>query len=550
LRTLRELSRSGHAPTLAWFIFRSGARAQDGASQENGRMSGLFKGLMAAAFAAALLPAAAGAGDAPAATEPQALHVLDRLGYGPAPGDLDRVMRTGVAAYVAEQLHPESLPIPPALQARLDAMPSLRESSAQLFAEAGPPARKAAGDDQAALDRVKDLQNRTADEAQAARLLRAIYSPAQLQEVMVDFWFNHFNVFIGKGQEDRIWTGAYERDAIRPYAMGRFRDLLFATATHPAMLYYLDNWQSQADGTDGQGKPHGLNENYAREVMELHTLGVDGGYTQKDVTELARILTGWTFKPKDLEQGIEPAFQFAPKRHDYGAKTFLGQSFPAGHGMEEGEQALDMLADSPATARHIAYQLAQYFVADDPPPALVQRLARSFHTSGGDIRQTLAVLFASPEFLDARDSGAKFKTPYQYVVSSVRAAGLPMIVNPRPLLGTLNNEGEPLYGCQTPDGYKNAQAAWLNPDAMILRLNFATALGQGRLPLWKLPDAPAAAMTAETPKPAPPPAPPDPFAMQAALGNTFSLNTAEALAAAQPALRAGLMLGSPEFMHY
>ncbi len=445
-------------------------------------MAGLFKGLIVASFAAALLPVAVNAAGPPAASEQQALHALDRLGYGPAPGDLDRVMRMGVTAYIDEQLHPESLPTPPALQARLDALESLRESPAQLFAQAGPPARKAAGDDEAALDQVKQMQNRIAEEAQEARLLRAIYSPARLQEVMVDFWFNDFNVFIGKGQEDHIWTGAYERDSIRPYALGRFRDLLFATATHPAMLYYLDNWQSQADGTDGpNGKPHGLNENYAREVMELHTLGVDGGYTQKDVVELARILTGWTFKPNDLADGIEPAFQFAPRRHDFGAKAFLGKSFPAGHGVDEGERALDLLAASPSTARHIAYELAQYFVADEPPPALVQRLARTFQASGGDIRRTLGQLFASPEFLDPRYAAAKFKTPYQYVVSSVRAAGLPMPVNPRPLLGALHNQGEPLYGCLTPDGYKNTQAAWLNPDAMILRLNFATALGQGRL---------------------------------------------------------------------
>jgi uncharacterized protein (DUF1800 family) len=514
-------------------------------------MAGMLKGLAAASLTAALALTAGGAAAQPADdAEQQALYVLNRLSYGPAPGDLERVMHMGVAAYVAEQLHPETLPMPSALTARLNAMSSLRQSSAALYAEAGPQARQAAAADPMAQDKLKDLQNQIADEAQEARLLRAVYSPAQLQEVMVDFWFNHFNVFVGKGLEDRIWAGAYERDAIRPYALGRFRDLLFATARHPAMLYYLDNWQSQGAGQDPNGKPHGLNENYAREVMELHTLGVDGGYSQKDVTELARILTGWTYKPKDLMDGKEPAFQFVPQRHDSGAKTFLGKRFPAGHGQDEGERALDMLAASPATARHIAYELAQYFVADNPPPALVQRLAETFHASGGDIRLTLAELFASPEFADPRYAGAKFKTPYQYVVSSVRAAGQPMAVNLRPLLGTLNNEGEPLYGCLTPDGYKNTQEAWLNPDAMILRLNFANALGHGNLPLWKAPDQngqpPGPAMGGAPP---PKPDPPDPFVMQAALGNSFSLNTAEALAAARPALRPGLMLGSPEFMH-
>lgn len=518
-----------------------------------------------------LTSAAAAAENAAAPTSAQqALHLLNRLGYGPAPGDVDRVMGMGADAYIQEQLHPEQLADPPALQARLAALGTQQLSAVDLYADYGPRIRREAGKDQAALDRVNKLQNQVADETREARLLRAIYSPAQLQESMVDFWFNHFNVFIDKGQEGKIWTGAYERDAIRPYALGSFRQLLGATARSPAMLYYLDNFQSSAVSTDKGGKTHGgLNENYAREVMELHTLGVDGGYTQKDVTELARIFTGWTFVPKDLEAHREPAFHFDPKRHDYGQKTFLGQSFPAGGGVEEGEHALDMLAASPATARHIAYQLAQYFVADQPPPRLVERLTRRFEQSHGDIRETLAALFASPEFRDPQVFGAKFKTPEQYVVSSLRASGLPMIGNVRPLLGAMNQNGQPLYACLTPDGYKNTRDAWLNPDAMIYRLNFANALGNGNLPLWQKPEEPGQGATAmamggavvntgsmsatdmappRSAAPAPKPQPPDPFAIQAALGNAFSLDTAEALAAARPQLRAGLMLGSPEFM--
>ncbi|MDR3416999.1 MAG: DUF1800 domain-containing protein [Nevskia sp.] len=524
-----------------------------------------FRLVPALALALALGLAAVGVAAADGRTalspEQRALHVLDRLGYGPAPGDLDRVMHMGVDAYVEQQLHPETLRDPPALSTRLDALETLKLSSADLYADYGPPARRAAGGDQAAVDRVNQRQNRVADQAREARLLRAIYSPAQLQEAMVDFWFNHFNVFIDKGQEDKIWTAAYERDAIRPYALGRFRQLLFATATHPAMLYYLDNWQSSAVSVDKNGHSHGgLNENYAREVMELHTLGVDGGYSQADVTELARILTGWTFVPKELEnRGL--AFHFDPKRHDYAAKRFLGRSFPEGGGVDEGERALDMLAASPATARHIAFELAQYFVADRPPPKLVDRLAQRFMKNGGDIRDTLALLFKSPEFWDPRNVAAKYKTPYQYVVSSVRASGLPMALNVRPLLGALYQNGQPLYACLTPDGYKNTQAAWLNPDAMIYRLNFANALGSGNLPLWQVPPAPAAqpamagglmdarAVAAPMPTPAKP-QPPDPFVMQATLGAGFSLDTAEALAAARPPLRPGLMLGSPEFMRH
>jgi uncharacterized protein (DUF1800 family) len=326
---------------------------------------------------------------------------------------------------------------------------------------------------------------------------------------MVDFWFNHFNVFSGKGQ-DRALLSSYERDAIRPHVFGNFRELLGATAKHPAMLFYLDNWLSKAGG---------LNENYARELMELHTLGVDGGYSQRDVTELARMLTGWTYAPRRLVQRNE-TFLFDPRRHDMGSKVWLGQQI-RGRGQDEGERALDLLAVHPATARHVSYQLAQYFVADQPPPALVERMARTWIDSKGEIRAVLATLLHSPEFMDQQYAGAKFKTPYQFVVSALRASG-GEVDNVKPLMGALAGLGMPLYGCQTPDGYKNTQAAWLNPDALSRRINFATALGL---------DADAAAL-------------------QAALGSTVSTRTAALVAASPERLRAALLLGGPDFMQH
>jgi len=519
------------------------------------------------AFLILLLAFAGGAlADGPGESQ-KALHVLDRLAYGPRPGDLERVTKMGTERYIEEQLSPQHLPDPPELRRQLDALDTTRLSAAELFRRYGPPARRAAGDDQLARKQVQKAANRVAEQAMQARLLRAVYSPAQLQEVMTDFWFNHFNVFRGKGLEERIWIAAYERDAIRPYALGRFRDLLGATAKHPAMLYYLDNWQSTVPRTDRFGDSKGgLNENYAREVMELHTLGVDGGYTQKDVTELARILTGWTYLPRDWEQGDDTPFDFEPKRHDFGGKTLLGAHFE-GTGESEGERALDLLARSPATAHHISWQLAQYFVADDPPPALVERLSKRFIQTDGDIHEVLWVLFHSPEFWSADHVGNKFKTPYQYVVSALRADG-GEVSNFRPVIGVLNQLGMPLYGCQTPDGWKNTESAWLNPDAMVYRLNFATALGAGHLPLLRpeaslpVPDdgeQEARPMNASMSQPAPQqpefgpedrPPPPNADALQATLGNPFSPQTQAALAAAQPRLRAALMLGSPEFMRY
>ena len=495
----------------------------------------------------------------------RALHVLNRLGYGPKPGDIEAVSRLGVERYINLQLHPESIPLPDSLSARLSSLPAIGMSAGEAlsqFQTAQKMAKAAAASgDTAGKEMRRDTAQRMAGQTAEARLIRAIDSPRQLEEVMVDFWFNHFNVFSGKGL-DRALVASYERDAIRPFALGHFRDLLGATAKHPAMLFYLDNWISVAPGIEGDPrravpaalKVSGLNENYAREVMELHTLGVDGGYSQKDVTELARMLTGWTFLPREMLRTGD-TFLFDPRRHDNGDKEWLGHRVPAS-GRNEGEYALDVLAEHPATARHISFQLAQYFVSDKPSPDLVNRLAKRFSETHGDIRAVLGTLFASPEFWNRSAIGTKFKTPYQYVVSSVRAANM-TVTNVRPLLGTLAQLGMPLYGCQTPDGYKNTEQAWLNPDALTRRINFATVLASGRLPLAKPDDADtdAGAMTdANRAERADRDrwmmSPVDAVQLLTTLGSNLSTSTRDAVLGAQPALRSALVLGSPDFMHH
>lgn len=517
------------------------------------------------AIAAISLGLASSAGAEGLSEQQRALHVLNRLGFGPRPGDVERVVAFGVDRYIEAQLHPETIRLPASLMSRLDALTSQDMPAGDMLAEF-VAANKAAkdGDDEARQKRKETVQLIAAQTAEA-RLARAINSPSQLEEVMVDFWFNHFNVFAGKGL-DRALVSSYERDAIRPYVLGRFRDMLGATAKHPAMLFYLDNWLSVAPGftppnrngvqaVAAQTGPGGLNENYARELMELHTLGVDGGYTQRDVTELARMLTGWTFNPREMISG-GATFRFAPRRHDDGDKEWLGRRI-AGRGQREGEWALDVLAAHPATARHICYQLAQYFVNDTPPPALVERLSRRFLDSQGDIREVLRALFASPEFWNSAQQGLKFKTPYQYVISAARASDM-TVVNIRPLLGALNQLGMPLYGCQTPDGYKNTEQAWLNPDALMRRINFATALASGRLPVARMPESGAAnemgggklehvlehvqADKTDTAQPV------DAELLLKTLGASISSATRKIVELNPPALRAAMVLGSPDFM--
>jgi uncharacterized protein (DUF1800 family) len=355
---------------------------------------------------------------------------------------------------------------------------------------------------------------------------------------MVNFWFNHFNVFEGKGL-DRVWIGNYE-EAIRGHALGHFRDLLFAVAKHPAMLVYLDNTLNSAPRVaGGPAAGSGLNENFAREVMELHTIGADGGYTQADVTTLARVFTGWSLNPPDARRFPDAAAVFVGARHDFAPKVFLGVPLAA-RGKAEGEEALDILARSPATAHHIAFELAQYFVADAPPPSLVDRLAARFSATGGDIREVLRTLFGSPGFRSS--VGEKYKTPYEFVISAVRAGGV-VLLNPRPLLAAMRRLGMPLYGCQTPDGYPNTEDAWLSPEASLERIDFAVEFARGGLPISRPADAALAAALPGRQLPV------DAGRLEAIFGSTLSPSTRAALDAAAPAQRAAMILASPDFMH-
>ena len=482
-------------------------------------------------------------------SEKQAIHFLDRLAFGPTPAEVAHVKAVGMDRYIAEQLDPASIPETPELTARLDALDTLNLNPVQLFVEYGPlrPANgvKPSGDEQ------KERRQRARvilQQAAEARVLRALYSRRQLQEVMVDFWFNHFNIFAQKGL-DHLWVGNFEEQAIRPNALGHFRDLLLATAHHPAMMFYLDNWENSAPGSHmPNGREAGINENYARELMELHTLGVDGGYSQSDVIALAHILTGWGLARPGQKPPDGTAFLFDASRHDNDPKHFLGHDIaPAGEA--EGVEALDLLARNPATAHHLAFELTQYFVADAPPPALVDKVAAKFLESDGDIRATLRALFASREFRDSL--GDKYKTPYRYVLSAARAAGV-TVKNPRPLLGAMARQGQPLYGCQTPDGYKDVADKWLSPDATMVRAAFAVALANGNLPVGDDPPpmetmAQPAAATAGTDA-AMKRDPVDAAALETLLGPVLSANTRTVLAEAPETQRAALLLGGPDFM--
>jgi uncharacterized protein (DUF1800 family) len=318
-------------------------------------------------------------------------------------------------------------------------------------------------------------------ELQRAKLLRAVYSNRQLYELMVDFWENHFSIFANK-DDDRYLLTSYDRDTIRPFAMGRFRDLLGATAHSPAMLYYLDNWRSSvprpyaATKDKPAGVDGGLNENYARELMELHTLGVDGGYTQKDVQEVARCFTGWTIQ-KPNEQGL---FLYRPGLHDDGEKTVLGHKILAGGGIADGERVLDILATHPATARFVATKLARRFISDDPPQPVIDRAAAVFLKTDGSIRETLRAIVTSPEFFSATTYRAKMRSPLEYVVAAMRALNAETDGD-RPVLDAIGRMGQPVFGRITPDGYADRADQWLSSGAMVARLNFASALATNRI---------------------------------------------------------------------
>ncbi len=638
----------------------------------------------------------------------RALHALDRLTFGPRPGDVNAVMAMGVDKWIDLQLHPDRID-DSAMQARLADYRTLRMSTHEMvLAFPSNPVAKQVKDGKlpmpsgayeraiyvAAIDRVEEKQEKkdsaapmntnsgpattnasaanvqAADlpqrqaarreargavddlialppdarmqrilatpvaeqhdvlqgipypkrqamlagltpqqretvialnhpqavvdqEVQSAKLLRAVYSQRQLEEVLTDFWFNHFNVFIGKGA-DRYLVTAYERDVIRPHVLGKFKDLLVATAQSPAMLFYLDNWQSEGPDSDaalgrpahppaayrarrpglypqpgapgsrppdanlGQKRRSGLNENYARELMELHTLGVNGGYTQKDVTEVARVFTGWTIEEPQRGGG----FVFRPRLHEPGTKTVLGHQIKD-NGENEGVQVLNILAHQPATARFISTELAQRFVSDNPPPSLIDAMSKTFLKTDGDIREVLRTMFRSPEFWAPDAYRARVKTPFEFVASSLRATQAD-VSDPLPLLQTLNKMGQPLYGCQPPTGYSTKSDVWVNSAALLDRMNFGLALTTNKLQgtsfdLAQLMTAPATLPVPES----------DPYQAQlqleqALLAGNISRQTHETIeqgivvpqtaAQAQPGSHppnvnviAGLLLGSPEF---
>ena len=316
------------------------------------------------------------------------------------------------------------------------------------------------------------------------KLFRAVYSNRQLEEVLTDFWYNHFNVFLDKGA-DRYMVTTYERDVIRPHVLGNFKDLLLATAQSPAMLFYLDNSQSVAPGTDrkpnGKKPSRGLNENYGRELMELHTLGVDGGYTQQDVTEVARCFTGWTIK--ELRGG--GVFQFNERVHDQGEKTVLGVKIPANGGINDGLKVIDILVHHPATAQFVSKSLAIRFVSDNPPASLIDRMAAAFTRTEGDLRATMKTMFDSPEFYAPASYQTKIKSPFEMMASALRLTGADVDYGFN-LIQQLNTLGEPLYRKVEPTGYSNKGSDWLNSASLLARMNFAVALSSNKVPGTKV----------------------------------------------------------------
>lgn len=435
----------------------------------------------------------------PLSQDQQILHVLNRLGYGPRLGDVARVRQLGLATWMHQQLHPDSIP-DDAVTSLLRGYPTLDKPTAELLRSfpnnpqpTKPPVVPLIGPSPKPMAPEMSPERRPmrmVQELQAARVVRAVMSERQLQEVMVDFWLNHFNVY---AQKDLVrWMlPSYEREAIRPHALGQFKDLLLSTARHPAMLFYLDNWLSAGPGPKkaGQtvGQNAGLNENYARELMELHTLGVEGGYTEQDVREVARCFTGWTID-RPREHG---RYAFRQDQHDMGEKHVLGVVIPAMGGEKDGIRVLDLLVHHPSTAKFIATKLARRFIRDDPPPMVVARAAKTFQETDGNIRATVEAIITSPEFFSAEAYRAKIKTPLEYVVSAVRVLGGQVSVTGTAsdgafqLARTIGNMGEALYEAQPPTGYPDVAKAWVNSSALLRRMTFALALIPNRLPgVW------------------------------------------------------------------
>jgi len=415
--------------------------------------------------------------------------LVERISWGINTGSAMQVHQLGAARYLQQQLQLETMSnvsdMPQAIQDQIAGMTISQKNMMEIAAEI-EQLRQASDGKDASDDARKNYQqelNRLDKEAQSRAILRALYSPQQLQEQLTWFWFNHFNVFQGKANI-RAMLGDYEEHAIRPYVLGHFRDLLIATSRHPAMLRYLDNEQNAVNHP---------NENYAREIMELHSMGVDGGYTQRDVQELARILTGVGFNFKregtpnfgklQSQYVRNGAFEFNPRRHDYGDKQFLGHTIK-GSGLGELNEAITLLSKNPATARFVCKKLALFFVGDAPSPDLINSMSSTFLATDGDIKAVLSTLFAAPEF--TASLGRQFKDPQHYVYSALRLAydDRP-ILNTQPVINWLNRLGQPRYGHLTPDGYPLTSTAWDSPGQMTTRFEIAKAIGNGSAGLFK-----------------------------------------------------------------
>ncbi len=410
--------------------------------------------------------------------EQKVIHFLNRTSFGPTSATVQKVKQSGIRAYLDEQLNPERIQDDLA-EEKITGLKTMRLNSRELF-ELYPPPKVAKERTAAMMGGEMNAPRLIILELQLARLLRAVYSQRQLYELMVEFWNNHFNIFAAKGA-DRWLTTSYDRDTIRPHALGKFHDLLLETAKSPAMLFYLDNWLSVSpNGPLGRlpaaAQRRGLNENYAREIMELHTLGVDGGYTQQDVREIARCLTGWTLvRPRG-----DAEFRFEPRLHDNGAKTVLGNRLSAGGGMEDGLKIIDILSHHPATAKFIATKLARRFVADEPSAALVNRTADAFRQSDGDIRTVIRSIVDAPEFFAPEAYQGKVKKPLEYVASALRLTNADTKVTHQ-LSRYIGRMGEPLFLAQPPTGYPDLGASWVSADMLLTRMNFANDMVNNRL---------------------------------------------------------------------
>jgi uncharacterized protein (DUF1800 family) len=390
-----------------------------------------------------------------------ALHALNRLGFGPKPGSIEAVLDQGIEDYINDQLDPKP---DSELETRLAPLNStLRLSTTQVLV-----AYADSGNQQASIQAYLDNM-------QSAKIIRSVHTKNQLDEALADFWFNHFNVNINDGFV-RYALQSYERDAIRPNALGKFETLLKATAEHPAMLYYLDNYLSTAARTVNGRLVTGLNENYGREILELHTVGVDAGYTQADVYDVARAFTGWGID--NLARG--GVFRYLSTSHDTAAKSAFGLQLSAGGQKEDGDRVIQYLARHPKTARFVSTKLARRFVSDNPPEGVINRMTEAWISSEGDITTVMKAMIGSSEFwAEAFSPAGKPKTPFEYVISSVRAVGGEVTAATRGVTAYLSQMGQPLYQCIPPTGYSDLGSEWLNPSSQIYRMNFALDLAQG-----------------------------------------------------------------------